>query len=164
MKLAPLVLLVAATGIAAHAASNTRIKIDTVPDRYTPSNATFSKPVSMSGFHFEVNPVRARVVVDYTYADEPVYSQDDDNHGPQSTYAQLPGLKYDASAHTVVYEAEGNSTVCANVEEHKGLFGKHLKLRNTGACFVTADNSRHAEDNGWSIDRFQAIDTYFVVR
>ena len=166
MKLIPIFLLCTASTIAAVNPANTRIKIDTVPDEYTPTNATVREPVSMSGFHFEVNQetVRARVVVDYTYPDEQVYSLDDDNKGPQETIAQIPGLKFDPQAHAIVYNADGKSTVCANVAEHKGIFGKHLKIRNTGSCVVSAEDTKHAEDDGWSIHRFHAIDTYFEVR
>ena len=166
MKLAPIILLCAVPLTARGATSFTRIKIDTVSNEYTPANVTVREPVSMKGFHFEVNPetVRARVVVDYTYPDEQVYGQDDDAKGPQPTLAQVPGLKYDPQAHTIVYEGDGKSTVCANVEERKGLFGKHLKIKNTGSCVVTSEDAKHAEDDGWSIHRFQAIDTYFEVR
>jgi hypothetical protein len=166
MKLAQIVLLCAVPAIAAGTSAYTRIKIDTVPNEYTPTNASVREPVLMSSFHFEVNPetVRARVVVEYTYPDELVYEQDDDGKGPQPTFAQLPGLKYDPQAHTIVYEASGKITVCANVEEHKGIFGKHLKIKNIGSCVVTAEDVAHAEDDGWSIPRFRAIDTYFEVR
>ncbi|HMI49888.1 MAG TPA: hypothetical protein VK525_00150 [Candidatus Saccharimonadales bacterium] len=166
MKVAPILLLCAVPLITAGATSYTRIKIDTVPNEYTPANATFHEPVSMSGFHFEVNPetVRARVVVDYTYPDEQVYSQDDDAKGPQPTLAQIPGLNYDPQAHTIVYAGEGKTTVCANVVAGKGLFGKHLKIKNTGSCVVTSEDAKHAEDDGWDIHRFKAIDTYFEVR
>jgi len=166
MKLGSFILLCAVPLTAAAATSSTRIKIDTVPNEYTPANVTVREPVSMKGFHFEVNPetVRARVVVDYTYPDEQVYGQDDDAKGPQPTLAQVPGLKYDPQAHTIVYQGEGKSTVCANVEESKGIFGKHLRIKNTGSCVVTSEDAKHAEDDGWSIHRFQAIDTYFEVR
>jgi hypothetical protein len=168
MKLASIALLCAIPAITEGAASftPTRIKIDTVPNEYTPTNATVREPVSMGSFHFEVNPetVRARVVVDYTYPDELVYERNDDKGGPQPTIAQIPGLKYDPQAHTIVYEGDGQSTVCANVDERKGIFGKHLKIKNTGSCFVVSEDVKHAEDDGWAMRRFKALDTYFEVR
>lgn len=165
MRLAWIVALCAVPAIAADSSAHTRIKIDTVPNEYTPTNAPVREPVSMSSFHFEVNQetVRARVVVEYTYPDELVYEQDDDGGGPRPTIAQIPGLKYDLLAHTIVYEGDGKTTVCANVEERKGVLGKHLKIKNTGSCLVTAEDVKHAEDDGWSIHRFKAIDTYFEV-
>ena len=142
-----------------------RIKIDTVPDRYMPTNVTIAEPVSMQGFRFEVNEetVRARIVVDYTYPDELVYQRDDDQGGPRPTVAQLPGLKYDPASHTVVYEDNRKRTVCAYVKERGGILRHHLRVQNTGSCFATAEVVRHAEDDGWKVRRVRAIDTYFEV-
>jgi len=144
----------------------TRIKIDTVPDEYMPTNVTMREPVSFQEFHFEVNTEtrRARIFVGYTYPDELINDGDDDNGGPAPTVKQIPGLDYDEAAHEIVYQANGKRTVCADVLQHKGLFGQHLKIKNTGACTVTAEDVKHAEDDGWAIQRFRAIDTYFEVR
>jgi hypothetical protein len=145
----------------------TRIKLDTVPSEYTPENSpTNTEPVSMSSYHFEVNEEtdRARIVVDYTYPDQLIYGPDDDIRGPYSSIVQIPGLTYDAAAHAVVYQWNGVRNVCAAVEVHDGLFGRHLKIKNTGACIVSAVVANHAEDDGWSIHHFRALDTYLEVR
>jgi len=144
----------------------TRIWIDTVPDEYWPVNVPIREPVSMRDFHFEVNEetVRARVVVEYTYPDELVYGPDDDGRGPQPTVAQISGLNYDPVTRTVVYEGDEKRTVCANLAEHKGIFGRRLRIRNTGSCLVIAEDLEHREDDGWAIRRYRAIDTYFEVR
>lgn len=63
-----------------------------------------------------------------------------------------------------MYEGEGKATVCANVTEHKGFFGRHFSIKNTGSCVVTSEDLKRAEDDGWSIRRYRAIDTYFEVR
>jgi hypothetical protein len=143
-----------------------RIRLATVPDRYTPTNASVNEPVSMQGFHFEVNPetVRARLVVEYTYPDQIVYQKGDDNRGPQPTIVQLPGLKYVPEKHAVVYEGAKRQTVCAQVRAGKGILHHGLHIRNTGACTVTSEDAKHAEDDGWQIRRFTAIDTYLEVR
>jgi len=156
-----------ALALAIPVSANSRIRIDTVPSEYTPENSpTNTEPVSMSSYHFEVNAEtrRARLVVEYTYPDQLIYGQDDDNRGPESTVVQLPGLTYDAAAHAVVYDWNGTRDVCATVSEHSGLLGHHLKVKNTGACTVSAVVANHAEDDGWSIHRFRAIDTYLEVR
>jgi hypothetical protein len=147
--------------------ANTRIKLDTVPSEYTPENSpTNTEPVSMSSYHFEVNEGtnRARIVVDYTYPDQLIYGPDDDSRGPYPSIVQIPGLTYDAAAHAVVYESNGLRNVCATVEVHDGFFGRHLKIKSTGACTVSAVVASHAEDDGWSIHRFRALDTYLEVR
>ncbi len=120
----------------------------------------------MSSYHFEVNEEtgRARLVVEYTYPDQMIYEQNDDARGPRPTVAQLPGLVYDAAAHAVVYESNGTRDVCATVDVHDGLFGRHIKIKNTGACRVSAVVANHAEDDGWSLHHFRAIDTYFEAR
>src|ERR1700733_13821635 len=87
--------------------ANSRIKIDTVPSEYTPIDSpTNRESVSLSSYHFEVEPEtrRARVVVEYTYPDQMIYGPDDDAGGPASTIVQLPGLRYDVGTHTVVYD------------------------------------------------------------
>lgn len=144
----------------------TKIKIDTVPDEYWPLNVTMREPVSMLDFRFEVNEetVRARVVVDYTYPDELIYGSDDDGRGPQPTIAQIPGLNYEPLTHTIAYEGGGQRTMCANVTQHKGIFGRHLRIKNTGSCVVIAEDVEHREDDGWAIRKYRAIDTYFAVR
>ena len=142
-----------------------RIKIGTIPDKYMPTNATILEPVSMRDFHFEVNQEtrRARVVVDFTYPDELVFEKNDDKGGPQPTMAQLPGLRYDPKVQAVLYKADNRQTVCAHVEERKGIFGRRLIITNTGSCQVTAQDTKHAEDDGWGIRRFRAIDVYLEV-
>jgi len=161
-----MVLVLVISSMAVSGTTWKRIKIDTVPDEYTPTSASVREPVSMQAFRFEVNVEtgRARVVVDYTYPDAMVYEKGDDNRGPQPTLAQLPGLKYLPQAQMIVYETDGHETVCALVQERKRLFGTRLHIKNTGLCRVTAEKAKHAEDDGWQIRRFSAIDTYFEVR
>jgi hypothetical protein len=147
--------------------ANSRIKIDTVPSEYAPINSpTNREPVSLSSYHFEVEPEtgRARVVVEYTYPDQMTFGPDDDSGGPTSTIVQLPGLRYDASAHAVVYDSNGTKSVCATVDDRSGLFGHHLKVKNTGACTVSVVAASHTEDTGWNLRRFRALDTYLEIR
>jgi len=166
MKLTSALLLLAVPAIAVAGSASTRIKIDTVSNEYWPTNVTMREPVYLKNFHFEVNPetVRARIVVEYTYPDELVNEREDDGGGPPPTIVQLPGLKYEPQTHAITFQADGKKTTCANVEEHKGLFGKHLQIKNTGSCFVTSEGAKHAEDDGWAIRHYKAIDTYFEVR
>ena len=53
------------------------------------------EPVSMAGFSFQINQRtgRARIVVEYTYPDQPIFGIDG-GAGPKPTYIQLPGLTY----------------------------------------------------------------------
>ena len=153
--------------LAAPAYANVRVKVDTVPADYAPINApTFRESVSVSGYHFEVNEetVRARLVVDYTYPDQMTFGPDDDAGGPRPTVVQLPELTYDPAAHAVVYDSNGTKVVCATVHVGRSPFGRRLDVRNTGACTVSTILADHAEDDGWSIRRSRALDTYLVVR
>jgi hypothetical protein len=146
--------------------ANSRIKIDTVPSEYAPINSpTNREPVSLSSYHFEVEPEtgRARLVVEYTYPDQMIYGPNDDAGGPASTIVQLPGLRYDAGARAVVYDSNGTKSICATVDERSGLFGHHLKVKNTGACTVSAMAADHIEDTGWKLRRFRALDTYLEI-
>jgi hypothetical protein len=146
--------------------ANSRIKIGTVPSEYAPINSpTNREPVSLSSYHFEVEPEtgRARVVVEYTYPDQMTFGPDDDSGGPASTIVQLPGLRYDTVAHAVVYDSNGTKSVCATVDDRSSLFGHHLKAKNTGSCTVSVVAADHTEDNGWNLRRFRALDTYLEV-
>jgi hypothetical protein len=166
MKVSFLMTALLAAVLPAPAFANSRIKIDTIPSEYAPLNSpTNREPVSLSSFHFEVDQEtgRARVIAEYTYPDQTTYGPDDDAGGPRPTIVQLPGLTYDAAAHAVVYDSNGNQTVCATVGGQAGLFGRRLKVKNTGACTVTTVAADHAEDTGWDIRRFRAIDAYFEV-
>jgi hypothetical protein len=147
--------------------ANSRIKIDTVPSEYAPINSpTNREPVSLSSYHFEVEPEtgRARVVVEYTYPDQMTFGPDDDAGGPASTIVQLPGLRYDAGAHAIVYDSKGTKSLCAIVADRSGLFGHHLKVKNTGSCTVSVVAASHTEDTGWNLRRFRALDTYLEFR
>jgi hypothetical protein len=167
MKRASTVATFVVLAVAIPVSANSKVKIDTVPSEYAPiESPTNREPVSLSSFHFEVNQEtgRARVVAIYTYPDQMTFGPDDDAGGPRSTTVQLPGLTYDAAAHAVIYDSNGTKSVCATVNEQSGLFGHHLKVKNTGACTVTTNVASHAEDTGWAIRRYRAIDTYFEVR
>jgi hypothetical protein len=151
--------------VASNAArANSIVKIDALPTEYIPVNSpTNREPLSLAGFHFEVNleTQRARVVADYTYPDFMIYEPNDPTKGPRSTVAQIPGLKYDAATHEVVFESGGTRTVCATVSEQSGIFGRHTKVRNTGACKVVTNITQQTEDDGWSLHHFPVLNAYF---
>ena len=111
----------------------------------------------MAGYHFEVNEEtgRALVIVDYTYRRD---NQNEFDPGPATTVAQIPGLIWNPATRSVVYEANGQQTVCAVAQP-----GKHLKLKNTGSCTVTATEGEHTKDDGRDPHHFKAIDTWFEV-
>jgi|ERR1700683_41121 len=165
--LAIAILILALLAVAARASANTAAKIDSIPYEYTLVNSiTNREPVSVSSYHFEVEPEtgRARVVVEYTYPDQMIYGGDDPLRGPQPSFAQIPGLKYDPAAHAVIYDREGTKAVCANVTERQSLFGRHRKVTNTGECSVTAVRSVQTVDTGWKLVRVRALDTFLEVR
>src|ERR1700728_98618 len=169
MKQAPAIAisLFALLAVATQASANTAAKIDAISYEYTLVNSiTNREPVSVSSYHFEVEPEtgRARVVVEYTYPDQMIYGGDDPLRGPQSSFSQIPGLKYDAAAHAVIFKGDGTKAVCANVTEHQSLFGQHLKVTNTGECSVTAVPNIHTVDTGWNLIRVRSLDTFLEVR
>jgi len=158
---------IVALGFALPASANARTALDSVPAEYTPiDNTVLREPVSMSSYRFEINEEtgRARVVVEYTYPDQLIYGPNDDTRGPRSSFVQIPGLTYDAAAGAIVYTSNGARNVCATVEIHGGVFGRHIKVRNTGACTVRAVAGDHSEDDGWSIHHYCSLDTYLEVR
>jgi len=160
----PLVVMIAA--MAAPSWAQSGAKIASVAPEYRPTaGPEMPEPVSMQSYSFEVEPQtgRARVVIDYTYPDQAAFGMDG-GAGPEPTMAQLPALKYDAAAKTVVYETGGKRTVCAKVRDRKSLFRKGWAVTPTGACTVTSRLVEHMADNGWSISQFPTVDTFFEVR
>ncbi len=127
--------LALAFAVPAHA--DTKVKIATVPETYTPQNFSRSERVRMSSYHFEVNQQtnRARLVVVYTYRDEISYAHGDDGGGPKNTEIELPGLTYDATNHAVVYDSGSKKTVCATVQEKGGPAGHHLNAKKHGRLY-----------------------------
>jgi hypothetical protein len=159
--------ILAVLAVATQVSANTAVKIDSVPYEYPLVNSiTNREPISISSYRFEVEPEtgRARIVVEYTYPDQMIYGGDDPLRGPQSSLAQIPGLKYDPARHAVIFDGEGTKAVCANVTERQGLFGRHLKVTNTGECSVGAVPSIHTVDTGWNLIRVRALDTFLEVR
>jgi len=145
---------------------NTSIRIDSVSPEYTPAAGPgLPEPVSIASYSFEINKEtrRARVVVEYTYPDQPVFGLEG-GVGPPPTLAQVPGLIYDLPANAVVYIGEGRRTVCATVQQRKVLPQKKSIVKSTGACLVISHAVDHAEDDGWRIRRFRAIDVFLEVR
>jgi len=116
----------------------------------------------MQSFSFEVEKEtgRAKVVVEYTYPDQAVFGLDG-GLGPGPTLTQISGLSYDRAAHVIAYDAHGKRVTCATVSNHKLLFWRHVSVRPTGACTVSSQLTSYAEDSGWSIHRFRALDTFF---
>ncbi len=165
MKHAIVLSLLLLPALAIAAPSQTKIKIDTVPAEYRPDvGAERLQPVAMEDYYFEVNTQtgRARVVVEYTFPHQVGYRSGGDP-GPRPTRAQLPGLVYDPAAHAVVYEAGGKKTVCAVVQQKKGLTGTHVVAKNTGACVVTAVAGQRPRDDGWRVHQSHTLETYFEV-
>jgi hypothetical protein len=157
-------ILIAALAIPSWADSP--IRIGSVPPEYTPTaGSEMPEPVSMEGFTFQIEPEtdRARIEVDYTYPDRANF-EFERGAGPQPTFTQLPGLKYDVAARTVVYDQGGKKSVCARVRDRKFLFWKSIKVQATGACVVTSRVTTHAEDDGWRIRHISSLDTYLELR
>lgn len=158
----PLVLIFSTAPISA----GTEIKLASVPPEYTPTAGSgFPEPIFVDRFSFEVakETGRARIIVEYTYPDEPIFSGDGGT-GPEPTIVQVPGLTYNATEATIVYDNGSHQTVCARIQEHRSLFWHRSRVMPTGACVVTSRVVNHAVDDGWKVRRFRTIDTFFEVR
>jgi hypothetical protein len=133
----------------------TGIRIDSVADKY-----------AVQDFSFEVNAEtgRAGIRLEYSYPPALVGLDDTGDQGPSPKIVTLPGLAYDAAAHSVVYNDGVNHFTCATAANHRSLFGKSSYMKPTGACVVSSRLTDHTRDNGWSIDRYRTLDAYFAVR
>jgi hypothetical protein len=131
------------------------IRIDSVASKY-----------AIHDYSFEVNPEtgRAGIRLEYDYPPALVGYDDTGDQGPAPRITVLPGLTYDAAAHAVVYTDGATRVTCATAASRRTLFGKSAYMKPTGACAVSSRLTDHARDNGWSIDRFRTLDTYFVLQ
>ena len=142
--------------IAAPVFGDTKVKIATVPNQFTPfAGPGLPEPVSLGRFYFEVEKEtqRARVVVEYNYRNEAMYGSYD-GHRPEPTHAQLPGLVYDASNKTVVYRQGTEHAVCGVVRDNGSV-------ETTGDCVISAANTAQVKDDGWKLNRFHALEVFF---
>jgi hypothetical protein len=143
----------------------TKVKLDSTVPEYRPSAGSgMTEPVSMEDYYFEVNKVtgRARVVVEYTYPDQPAFGLDG-GPGPKPTLKQIPGLKYEPDSNAIVYDANGKRTVCAILQHKRVLFWNASYAAPTGSCTVTSKVIEQREDDGWGISHFRTLDTYLEV-
>jgi hypothetical protein len=111
----------------------------------------------MTSYHFEVNQQTgvAHVVVEFT---SPVLNPHVYDPGPGSAEAEIPGLTWNATTRAVVYLANGQQTVCAVAQP-----GKKSKLKNTGACIVTATERDHTTNSDGGVRQIKVIDTWLEV-
>jgi hypothetical protein len=140
-------------GVASPKASSA-VRIDTTLSRF-----------AFDGFTFEYNPQTgaAAIRLEYSYPAYRLFG-DETYRDPGPRIVTLPGLAYDQSAHQVVYEGGATRTACAVEVSHRGLFGNRPRLKNTGACLVTARVNHYTETDGWTKSGFDTLDTYFEVR
>ena len=149
----PVALCLTAVLAGAEPAANS-IKIDAVANKY-----------ALQDFSFEVSPEtgNAGIRLEYTYPGSWLEG-DDSDRGPAPRIAMLPGLTYDAASHAIVYDDGATRTTCATEVDRTVVFWKTVRMKPTGACKVSARVIHHAQNNGWSIDRFTTLDAYFEVR
>lgn len=130
------------------------IRFDSVAERY-----------DVQDFSFEVNPEngRAGIRLEYTYPAARA-GLDYSDREPAPRIAVLPGLTYNPASHTVVYKDGARSVTCATETTRRNLLWKIPYMKPTGACVVASRLTGHTLDDGWNIDRFRTVDTYFQVR
>jgi len=140
--------------LASAAPPENAIKIDSTRTRY-----------ALQDFSFEVSPTTgaAGIRLEYSYPASWLLG-DDSDRGPGYKMALLPGLNYDAATHAIVYDDGATRTTCATEVGRTTVFWKTAYMKPTGACKVSARVTRHAENNGWSTNRYNTLDAYFEVR
>jgi hypothetical protein len=132
----------------------TAIKIDTVANKY-----------ALEDFSFEVSRETGNAGIRLEYAYPGSWLEgDDSDRGPAPRIAMLPGLTYDAASHAIVYDDGATRTTCATEADRRIVPWKAVRMKPTGACKVSARVTHHAQNNGWSTERFATLDAYFEVR
>jgi len=73
----------------------------------------------------------------------------------------VPGLTYDKKGSQVVFNADGQSVVCANVRESGFWIFKHERIEPTGDCELTRRYVKVPVDNGFGIDTIERFEVHF---
>lgn len=122
----------------------TSVKIDRIEARY-----------ELQSFSFEVNPTtgNAEIRLQYDYPLARIAGDDSDN-APDPRIAVVPGLSYDRSARSIVYDDGAQRTTCATASPDS------LHLKRTGACIVATHRAGNEESGRGS----NTLDTWFEVR
>ncbi len=126
---------------ASPAKAETTVRIDAIADRY-----------ELQSFSFEVSPTTGNAEIRLQY-DYPLarIAGDDSEHAPDPRVVTIPGLKYDESAHAIVYNDGATRATCATASRG------NLHMKRTGACVVVT----HRVGSGGESN---TTDTWFEVR
>lgn len=85
-------------------------------------------------------------------------------HNPSETgemhRVQVPGLSYDKAKAQVVFTANGQSVVCAKVQESGVLIFKHQRIEPTGDCELTRRYVQVPVDNGFNVEVLEHFEVY----
>lgn len=119
----------------------TAVRIDRVADRY-----------ELQSFSFEVSPETgtAEIRLQYDYPLARIAGHDSE-HAPDPRVTIIPGLRYEESAHAIVYDNGAMRTTCATA------LRDNLHMKRTGACLVVTHRDGVGEESN-------SLDTWFEVR
>lgn len=106
---------------------------------------------------FAINPElgRAWVEIDVWYPH---------SESGESYRVPVPGLSFRAETAEVVYEAEGEAVVCAQVRERGSWIFRHQRIEPTGACELKRQYVQMPVDDGFSVDRVERFEVHFQPR
>lgn len=118
----------------------------------------FKAPISASeaskSKRFGINPElgRAWVEIDVYFALSETY---------ESYRAAVPGLSFDKRSSQVVYDAEGEKVVCAEVRETGRWIFKSQRIEPTGNCELTRKYVKVPIDNGFTVNVVEHFEVHF---
>lgn len=118
----------------------------------------FKAPISAAeaskSKRFGINPElgRAWVEIDVFFALSETY---------ESYRAAVPGLSFDKSSGQVVYDAEGEKVICAEVRETGSWIFKSQRIEATGNCELTRRYVKVPIDNGFTVNVIEHFEVHF---
>lgn len=104
---------------------------------------------------FAVNPELGRawveLTMDYTLSET-----------SETLRIPVPGLHYDAQRRAVVLETQGQSIVCAAVEQRGWGWFRHDRIEPNGSCILTARYVNVPVDNGFTIGDIRHLEVHLT--
>ena len=134
------------------------LSLSAVTAAATESAPIFKAPIgsheASKSKRFVINPELGRAWVEINVWHDP--SELNEFHR-----VQVPGLSYDREAAQVVFDAEGQSVVCATVRDEGFWIFKHQRIVPTGDCELTRKYVKVPVDNGFGIEVVEHFEVHF---
>lgn len=135
----------------AHAAE---VKVMEVPDSFWNSSASAK---------FEVNKELGRAWVTLVTTENHGGGRRHQDRYVRETKQLVPGLSYDSSSRTIVYDTQGAIHECATVTTRGRSIFRHDRITSTG-CTLKVKKAKKAYDDGYRISKRDVLQVFLITK